>query len=244
LTRGISTAVETAQGIFGQPLEVLTALGHGRSYGIDSRMLGRRLPGIIECGLWEALAGAPRTATTALLTDIGNDILYDVGVQQIVAWVDSAIDRLQSAEARISMTLLPVAAIERLGAKRFALFRQLFFPKCRLSLAEVSRRALKLHDELRGLGQSRGVRLVGHDETWYGFDPIHIRHRHWQAAWPQILSAWHDGQCAERPLPRGSIARWMYLRTRCPHQRCLFGIDQRRAQPSARLRDGTTIAFY
>jgi len=48
----------------------------------------------------------------------------------------------------------------------------------------------------------------------------------------------------KRELPRGSLARWMYLRTRCPHQRSLFGIDQHRAQPSARLRDGTTVAFY
>src|SRR5262249_31136095 len=113
LTRGISTVVETAQSILGQPLEVLTALGHGRSYGIDSRMLGRRLPGIIECGLWEALAGGPSRPTMALLTDVGNDILYDVDVPQIVAWVDCAIDRLQSAEAQISVTLLPVAGIER-----------------------------------------------------------------------------------------------------------------------------------
>ena len=244
LTRGISTVVEAAQGILGQPLELLTALGHGRSYGIDSRMLGRRLPGIIECGLWESLASAPRRPTTALLTDIGNDILYDVGVPQIVAWVNRAIDRLQSAEARISMTLLPVAGIERLGARRFALFRQLFFPKCRLSLTDASDRALELHNELRQVGQSRGAWLVEHDTAWYGFDPIHIRQCQWRAAWPQILSTWDGGERVDRTLPYGSLARWMYLRTRRPHQRSLFGIDQRCAQPSARLRDGTTIAFY
>lgn len=244
LTRGISTVVETAQGIFGQPLEVLTALGHGRSYGIESRMLGRRLPGIMNCTLWEALAGVARLPTTALITDIGNDILYGVEVPQIVAWVAVAIDRLQSAEARICMTLLPVSSIECLGPTRFVLFRQLLFPRCRLSLSEVCRRAAGIHDELLKLGQSRGVSLVEHDALWYGFDPIHIRQRHWRTAWPRILSAWDDRAPMERKLPRGSLARWMYLRTRCPHQRSLFGIDQRRAQPSARLHDGTTVAFY
>jgi len=244
LTRGISTVVETAQGIFGQPLEVMTALGHGRSYGIESRMLGRRLPGIMTCALWDLLADASRLPTTALLTDIGNDILYDVEVPQIVAWVAAAIDRLQSAQARICATLLPVISIERLGNGRFLLLRRLFFPKCRLSLGEVCQRAIRLHDELLKLGQSRGVSLVEHDALWYGFDPIHIRQRHWRSAWPRILSAWDDRAPIKRELPRGSLARWMYLRTRCPHERRLFGIDQRRAQPSARLRDGTTVAFY
>jgi hypothetical protein len=244
LTRGISTVVETAQDIFGQRLEVLTALGHGRSYGIESRMLGRCLPGIIDCALWEVLAGASCTPTTALVTDVGNDILYGVEVPQIVAWVAAAIDRLQSADARVCMTLLPVISIERLGTARFLFFRQLLFPRCRLSLSEVCRRAVDLHDELLRLGRSRDVRLIEHDALWYGFDPIHIRQRHWRSAWPQILAAWDDDVRTERASPRGSLMRWLYLRTRCPHQRRVFGIDQRRAQPSARLRDGTTIAFY
>lgn len=244
LTRGISTVVETAQGILGQPLEVLTALGHGRSYGMESRMLGRRLPGIIDCALWDQLAVRPGAPTTALLTDIGNDILFDVEVPQIVAWIAEAIARLETADARVCMTRLPVTSIERLGTARFLLFRQLLFPRCRLSLSELCRRAVHLHNELLRLGQSRGVSLVEHDAHWYGFDPIHIRQRHWRRAWPRILSAWDDGTKTERALPRGSLARWLYLRTRRPHERSLLGIDQRRAQPSARLRDGTTVAFY
>ena len=63
LTRGISTVVATAQRVWGQPLEVLAALGHGRSYGIESRVLGRRLPGILNSGLWEALDRSPASPT-------------------------------------------------------------------------------------------------------------------------------------------------------------------------------------
>ena len=48
--------VETAHGVWGRPLEVFVALGHGRSYGRSTRMLGRQLPGILECGLWPELA--------------------------------------------------------------------------------------------------------------------------------------------------------------------------------------------
>ena len=58
LTRGISTVVETAQNIHPQPLEILAAAGLGRSYGLDSRVLGRKLPGIIHCELWEKSGAA------------------------------------------------------------------------------------------------------------------------------------------------------------------------------------------
>ena len=55
--------------------------------------LWRELPGIVECGLWDALAQRPPAPTVALLTDIGNDLLYDVPVPQIVSWVETCLDR-------------------------------------------------------------------------------------------------------------------------------------------------------
>ena len=60
-----------------EPIELFAAHGHGRSYGLWSRVLMRRLPGIRECGLWESLAtrsgeGRP----LALVTDVGNDLLF------------------------------------------------------------------------------------------------------------------------------------------------------------------------
>ncbi len=85
LTRGISTVVETAQIVCQRPLEILAAAGLGRSYGIDSRVLGRTLPGIVHCGLWNTLSQKRPIPTYALITDIGNDILYSVEVSQIAA---------------------------------------------------------------------------------------------------------------------------------------------------------------
>ena len=37
------------------PLEFVSACGHGRSYGIESKLFGRRLIGITQCGMWDAL---------------------------------------------------------------------------------------------------------------------------------------------------------------------------------------------
>ncbi|HEX3727596.1 MAG TPA: hypothetical protein VHV08_15185, partial [Pirellulales bacterium] len=41
LTKGVALVLETAFGAWGRPLEVLMALGHGRSYGRQTSLLGR-----------------------------------------------------------------------------------------------------------------------------------------------------------------------------------------------------------
>ena len=78
-----------AQASWGQPLDILAALGHGRGYGLESRVLGRRLPPILECGLWEALDRRPPCETAALLTDIGNDLVLGAEPEQLIEWVRS-----------------------------------------------------------------------------------------------------------------------------------------------------------
>ena len=75
LTRGLQTMVSSARASWGSEIEVVAALGHGRSYGATSQFLIRTLPGILECGLWRELESRPQVPTRALLTDIGNDIL-------------------------------------------------------------------------------------------------------------------------------------------------------------------------
>ena len=108
LTRGISTAVETAKTIWGTPLDVMAALGHGRSYGKTQRVLGRTLPAIIECGLWQDLDNRPRADTASLITDVGNDLLFGVSPQRVVEWVDQCLERLASVSQSLVITELPL----------------------------------------------------------------------------------------------------------------------------------------
>jgi hypothetical protein len=243
LTRGISTVVETAQVIWGSPLEVLAALGHGRSYGLRSRVLGRELPGITVCGLWDELAVRPAARTAALVTDIGNDLLYGASVSSILGWVAECLDRLSAVDARTVITLLPLASVGGLSEWRFRIARTCAFPKSRAQLNEILHQARELNAGLVQLAEARSVRLVEQRGGWYGFDAIHIRLRHWRAAWSEILAPWSDASTSA-PRARGSLMRWLYLRSLPPLQRKLFGRERRAAQPSGRLRDGTTIALY
>ena len=93
LTRGMATSLKTVQTIWPPPMEILVAAGLGRSYGLTSRILGRSLPSILTCGLWEKLKQGPSLPTAALLTDVGNDLLYGASVKQLVSWVDTCLER-------------------------------------------------------------------------------------------------------------------------------------------------------
>ena len=242
LTRGFSTAMELSRQIWGGPIEILAALGHGRSYGIASSVLGRRLPGIIQCGLWEALNQRPVAPTAAVVTDIGNDLLYDIPVDQIAVWVEFCLDRFAAAEARTVVTALPVENLNRVSPSRFVLFRTLFVPTCRLELPVVAARACELNQRVVHLADHFGAELVRPSASWYGLDPIHIKIRRWRPAWKKIFSPFSDG-----PPPagiRGSFFRWVYLRSLCPFERRVFGFEQRQTQPAGRLKDGSTISLY
>src|SRR5262249_21781564 len=160
--RGLSTALETACSAWSGPLDVLAAFGHGRSYGVRTSLLWRELPGIAECGLWEALARRPAAPTAALVTDVGNDLLLDVPAPRMAAWVEACVDRLLDAGARVVLTPLPLCNVERLSPGRFLLFRSLLYPGCRLGLATVLERARDLDARLRDLAASRGLALVEH----------------------------------------------------------------------------------
>lgn len=241
LTRGFSTLVGAVTQR-GEPIEVFGALGHGRSYGIKSRVLVRTLPGILESGLWDQLASLARVPTRAFVTDVGNDILYHVPVPTILGWVAECVARLRRQGAEVTITDMPLFSIERLGTTRFTFFRSLFVPSCRLSLAEVTVRARALNEELLSLARDQGLTLVRLRPDWYGVDPIHIRPKHWAAAWREILAADELEGTHVGPTTHAVAPLRLYLAR--PEKRWLCGVEQRCEQPAIRTPGGTTVWLY
>jgi len=243
LTKGIGTVLETSARVWGGPQQVFAALGHGRSYGRTTRFVGMRLPGIESCDLWQDLAAAEPLPTAALVTDIGNDLLYEEPVERIIEWVSLCLDRLAALEAWTTVTLLPIDNLHALGIARFRVLRSLFFPSSRITLGEVTRRARALNEGVRQLAAERGFATAEHRAAWYGFDPIHIRFLRRGEAWRDILGGWTNADEVHAP-GRHAIARTIYLRTRTPAQRRLLWLEQRGRKPSARFADGTSVSIY
>jgi len=242
VVRCVSTVVETAQLVLGGPIDLLAAIGFGRSYGTTSRVLGRSLPGIVDCGLWSDLSCRPPAQTFALLTDIGNDIIYGADVERIAKWVEQCLERLSPVCERIVITELPLESVLNLGPIRFGLFRTLFFPTSRVSLLDARSRAQSLNSRVVDLAERYGACVKAPKVEWYGLDPIHLRMRVWSCAWQEILSVWRDD--VEFSRARGSLCRWLKLHLQRPLSRHMFGIHQRREQPTCALRSGSTLSFY
>jgi hypothetical protein len=242
LTRGFRIAVETTRRASGDSLEVFAALGHGRSYGMRSRFLVRELPAILDCGLWREVESRPACATTAIVTDVGNDVLYGAEASLVLAWVGETLLRLRRLGAAIVLTDLPVFNAQRISALGFVLFRSMLVPSCRLTLAEVATRAAAVNAGIETLAARHGATLVRLRPEWYGRDPIHMRPRHWTRAWQSILLA---GLPPIAPPPLAPApAEWLRLYCARPDLRWLLGREQRRSQPAVRLLDGTTVWIY
>lgn len=239
LTRGFETVVSTARAAWGPDVEVLAALGHGRSYGAPSRFLFRTLPGILESGLWRELAKHPPVPTRGLVTDVGNDILYGFSADQTLAWVEEALCRLGRVTDDLVMTDLPLANIRQLSGAKFMMFRSVLVPSCRLSLRQVLETAECVNRGLVELSAAHGARLVHLDPAWYGFDPMHIRPALWRGAWQEILGG--PSVLQRRGHSRRESARFYFMP---PERRWLFGIEQFTPQTGVRPAGGGRVWLY
>lgn len=306
-----------------RPCDFFIALGHGRSYGTTSRFLGREIPGLLGCRLWESLDryiaaggwGPPSVESRgrdtgynervpvqpapsddreagrfALVTDVGNDIAYEHEPELIASWVREAFVRLRDRGFRTVATTMPLEALRTLSERRFTTVRNFFFPRCTLTLREALARVERLDTRMREMAGECGVALVRQPAAWFGVDPIHVLRRHWPAAWAGMMLHWRAreartdgaillgendapgairveppddelsttaeawssnvGPCepinldADAPRARCDPLLWFALRTMVPDRRRVLGIEQRRAQPSRRLRDGSVIALF
>lgn len=246
LTRGVSAAITSAQQRLGSPLNVYVAAGHGRSYGMASRVLIRQLPSILESRLWQTLDGEERMPTYSLITDVGNDVMYGVPPAQIAKWVETCITRLQTVSDAVVCTGLPLARIERLRNWQYLVARSIFFPSNRLALAEALARSRDVHAGLRELAAAHHADFVELQDHWYGVDPIHIRRTKFTEAWSTILQPWKADATSHSQGDRigASFRRWIMIRSKSPDRWRLLGMQRGRPQPCAVLPDGTRVSLY
>ncbi len=239
LTRGFQTVVSTARATWGPEVQVLAALGFGRSYGATSRVFVRSLPGILECGLWQALESMQQVPTRAIVTDVGNDIMYGFSAEQILEWVGEVLVRLGRITRDIILTDLPLENIRRLSRAEYFLFRSILFPFCRMTLEQVLKTAGRVNAGIEELSAPHGTKLFRLNPAWYGADPVHIRSLFWRPAWQEIL----DADSSEVGSGRAWL-EWLRLYFMAPERRWLFGIEQVTPQSGTALPSGGRIWLY
>lgn len=244
LTLSLRLVIHLMQQRFGGPSEILAAIGHGRAYGIFSEAVWRGLPGVADCGLWRQLRETESRQAYALLTDIGNDIVYGLLPEQVLQSVERCVERLQQQSAQIVVTGLPMTSIERLSERRFLLFRNLFYPSCRLPRNETVSRAWAVHDGLVAMAARRKFVLHEQKPEWFGLDGIHVDYWQREAYYRDIVQQFADSGKKPEPLEsgRGLFLTWQ----RRPEFafKTLFGRAIYRPQPSGLLADGSRVCKY
>ena len=241
VTRGLRTFCETAGGLWGEPLDVLAAIGHGRSYGVRTTVLGRGLPSILDCELWDDWQSRESLPSAAIITDIGNDIMYGSSPRQIADWVQTCASRVAEHCQRVVITGLPLESIQRLGPRRFRILRAILFPRSPMTLEVALGRAMELNERVREIASALHIECIAPDPSWFGVDPIHIRRRHWSAAWVRMLHPLRDA--VENGCCNHQSANWRLRRLQAKH-RWFFGVEQRRPQPVWHGPDGSQLSLY
>lgn len=254
LSMELSTAVRMIGKTLPGPIDFHIADGFGRSYGSHSKFLTRELPGTLECDLWsavETLQEKDELPIYALITDIGNDIAYEVEPIEIGKWVEECVSRLEKWGARVVMTRLPVESLLRLSSFHLNTVRNILFPSCRLTVNEIQHRVHELDNRIVSIAEDHGIPLVGTDLLWYGLDPVHIRRRYWAGYWGNIIRNWSDGVdksqnevASEEERLRADPLLWCYMWSRWAKRRRVLGGIHERLQPSGRLSDGSIISVY
>ena len=241
---GLPRVVGRLRAGWDEELHVFAAHGHGRSYGAWSRVLVRSLPGIIDSDLWTDLeqSAAADAPVSALVTDVGNDLIYGSSPEQIAGWVEQCLERLAARRAEIVLTLLPMESVRRLSAWRYHATRMVFFPGRGPAWTDMQARAAELNARLLQLGAAAGAHVIEPPGEWYGFDPIHVRFLRRAEAWGRILSGWPSFN-AGRTGAGISLTESVRLLAGRPAERRLLGRHQRQSQPSQRV-GNVAVAIY
>jgi len=244
LARAFPLVVNGLRAGLREPLAVLAAFGHGRSYGLWSQMLGRTLPGIVECELWTALRkyDLDTLPPLAVVIDIGNDLVYGSSVPQLLAWIEACLERLSERRSEIALMSPPLESIDRLPPWKFELLRRAYFPMQHIGWPVLYDRVCRFQDEMRGLAKAYGIRLIEPPAAWYGFDPIHMLRRRQPDVWRELFSQW-PGWDRSAPIAYPSLRESVRLRALRPAERYLFGYRQITPQPVLK-QDRFTLSMY
>ncbi len=195
LTLGWSAVIRQLQQQLPGRLNVHCLLGMGRSWIRPSRYGVRVLPGILQSEFWDGEfldKASCGIHAKVLLTDIGNDIIYGFTAEQITAAVLQTIQRIRGhrEQSDFVLTRPPMNSLRTLSSFRFAVARRLLFPGSMLTMQHVLDCAHELDERILALGRQEQITVVEPRAEWYGWDPIHVRRGHREAAFAEMMAGW------------------------------------------------------
>ena len=167
-----------------RPVEVLIASGPGRGYHTSGGLLNVNYTPICSSDIFEVAQKKSESGCriVALVTDMGNDIMYGVSAEQLIATIQQVFDRLRSMNAEIFYTTLPVAFEKGVHPIWFYILRSLLLPFSRVSYDKATAGIIAVNQFLKKCG-TENCYLVSGMDRYLGYDEIHY-------GWFRAHSAW------------------------------------------------------
>ncbi|QDT63777.1 hypothetical protein V22_10020 [Calycomorphotria hydatis] len=194
---GMKAASRELFRILPPPVDLYVVAGHGRSLKHWTSIGYRSLPGVLECGLWDALDSAPPVEgrSAGLITDIGNDLLYGHSADDLMRWLTEVVTRTRPHVDELVLTHMPTFSFDRLTPLAYQTFSRFFMPNVKPRPYEKMRSDLTYVSEaIDELAASVGAVTVKPEPEWYGVDPIHLRLTKKREAWRAYVESFATGE--------------------------------------------------
>ena len=127
--------------------------------------------------------------TAVLITDIGNDLMYGVSAETLIASLNEIIDRMLGWNANIFLTSIHVNLKKDVSPTTFLLLRFLFYPGSKVAFDEVDLFVTKVNRYLEEKSRiNERVHLIKGMETFAGLDKIHFSLFKAHSAWSKVAN--------------------------------------------------------
>ena len=163
------------------------AMGPGRGYVSRGGILNAIYSPILNCGIFEAVRKKRREnhQVVALITDIGNDIMYDVSPEKIIGGLQALFNALDEFEAKIFITPIPVDLENDISEFHFQMIRQVYFPKSSVKYFQASNN-IKAINKFILQSSNQKMTVINDMKPFCGIDKIHYSIFKSQSAWSHI----------------------------------------------------------
>jgi hypothetical protein len=170
-----------------EPVEILHAMGPGRGYCAEGGIFNIRYPAIGASGILDSISAqtAPPRRIIALITDIGNDIMYGVPVSEITACLSALLKQFSALDADVFLQPIPIDLSEDVSKNQFRILRSIFYPNSAIDYEKAKEAVFAVNDFLRANAGER-VHLLPSGKESMGIDKIHYSVFQSHKAWSGV----------------------------------------------------------
>jgi len=173
--------------ILPRPADFVHAMGPGRGYVIRGGIFNVTYPPILNCGILETARNKRKKnqPVVALITDIGNDIMYGASPEEIIAGLQYLLNTFDEFATNIFITSIPIDLKNDIGEFYFRILRQIFFPKSPAEYSQTSK-TIEIVNQFILQSSNAKISVIDDMQQFCGIDKIHYSLLKSHLAWSHI----------------------------------------------------------